>query len=192
MERPLTKSSVARRQLSTAIELLFAGGDQVSAYSLAANAWEVIDAMCEKGGIDSTSNDAREYIPSDKDLKRDYVNSPYRNFFKHADRDPEAQLPPISTDHLEGLMFLAVEDYIRLHNRAPVQFQVFQAWYLAKNPEKLNAAAYGELIPRLRAVFPRIHLSQRPEQLKAGMRALHEASLDPGILEDVRTESAYD
>lgn len=192
MGTTLTKSIVARRQLSTAIELLFSEGDPVSAYSLTANAWEVIDAMCVRGGVESMSSEAREYVPPGEELKRDYVNSPYRNFFKHADRDPDARLPPIPSDHLEGLIFLAVEDYIRLHRRSPVQFQVFQAWYLAMNPEKLDAAAYEDLLPKLRAAFPGIQVRPRSEQLEAGMRAIREAILDAGILGDVRTEPAYE
>ena len=47
----LTKIDVARRQLVTAIRLLFDGGDSVSIFSLAANAWEVIDVLCNKLGF---------------------------------------------------------------------------------------------------------------------------------------------
>jgi hypothetical protein len=93
MHSPLTKSAVARSQLATAIELFFAGRDSVSIYSLAANAWEVTDALCTRAGVESMSIQARGCLPVGKDLKRNYVNSPHRNFFKHADNDPHGLTP---------------------------------------------------------------------------------------------------
>ena len=126
MHGQLTKLEVARRQLATAIDLFFADRDSVSVYSLATNSWEVIDALCRKAGIGSFSIQTRENVPSGKDLMVNYVNSPYRNFFKHADTDSEKTWPPLPDSQVEGVLFLAVEDYIRLNGRSPLQFQVFQ------------------------------------------------------------------
>lgn len=153
MHEPLAKLDVARRQLSTAIELFFAGRDAVSVYSLATNAWEIIDVLCEKAEIDSFSFQARENVPEGKDLKRNYINFPYRNFFKHAYSDSEKTLAPLPDSQVEGVLFLAVEDYIRLNVRSPVQLQVFQLWYLAKHPEKLDAAVADELIEGCASAF---------------------------------------
>jgi hypothetical protein len=119
MKPSLTKVDVARRQLVTAIRLLFDEGDSVSIFSLAANAWEVIDVLCNKAGVLSFSNQTREHIQGGKDLKYDYINSPYRNFFKHADRDPEAISSPLKDSDVDSLIFLAVEDYLRLRKRSP-------------------------------------------------------------------------
>lgn len=192
MTGPLTKSIVARRQLATAIELYFAGGDVVSVYSLAANSWEVIDALCVRAGVESMSVQARENVPSGRDLKRNYINSPYRNFFKHADSDPDERLEPPSVSHLEGLLFLAVEDYIRLHHRSPIQLQAFQAWYLAKNPDKIDVRAAKDLITRLQVAFPHLLSLSHADQLAEGRRAIHEASLNPEVLGHRSTESAFD
>eukprot|EP01034_Spumella_vulgaris_P012367 gene12367-15747_t len=145
MQEPLTKVDVARRQLAIAIELFFAGRDSVSIYSLATNSWEIIDVLCRNAGIESFSVQARENVPDGKDLKRHYINSPYRNFFKHAETDSDETLPPLPDSQVEGVLFLAVEDYIRLNGKSPVQLQVFQLWYLAKHPEKLDAAVADEL-----------------------------------------------
>ena len=90
MESELSKQDVARRQLVTAIRLFFEIGDPVSIFTLASNAWEVIDVLCNKAGVNSLSNESREHTPKNKDLKKDYINSPYRNFLKHADRNPNA------------------------------------------------------------------------------------------------------
>ncbi len=69
MNRPLTKIDVARRQLATAIQLFFENGDPVSIYSLAANAWEVIDVLCNNAQVASISNETRGHVPAGKDLK---------------------------------------------------------------------------------------------------------------------------
>ena len=192
MRLPLTKTTVARQQLATAIELFFAGRDAVSIYSLAANAWEVVDALCIKTGVNSMSIQARGYVPSGKDLKRNYINSPHRNFFKHADNDAEQILEPLKQSHVEGLLFLAVEDYIRLNRRSPIQMQVFQLWYLAKHPEKLDPVVAAELIDNVQQAFPSLATLPHLNQLSRGAQMLEKASIDESLLADSRTEPAFE
>ncbi len=190
MTVPLTKVSVARRQLTTAIELFFANRDIVSIYSLAANAWEVIDELCRHAEVSSMSEQTRQNVPDGKDLKRSYINSPYRNFFKHAENDAEAALEPIPTSQVESVLFLATEDYLRLNKRAPIQLQVFQVWYLAKYPEKLDPAVAGELATTIQKTLPDISIQTHVEQLARGADLLAQALCDPEILADPRTEAA--
>lgn len=191
MHGQLTKLDIARRQLATAIDLFFAGRDAVSVYSLAANSWEVIDALCRNAGIDSFSIQARENIPAGKDLKVNYVNSPYRNFFKHADTDREKTLPPLPDSQVEAVLFLAVEDYIRLNERSPVQFQVFQLWYLAKHPEKLAPGVANELVEGVTSAFPGLSSLPRNSQLVLGAQMLASAAHDQQLANDPKTERAF-
>lgn len=83
----VTKLDSARRQLITAIRLFFDGGDAVSVYSLASNAWEIIDVLCTNAVVESFSKQVRGNMPFGHTLKY-YINEPCRNFFKHADQDP--------------------------------------------------------------------------------------------------------
>lgn len=191
MALALDKLTVARRQLATAIELLFVGRDLVSVYSLAANAWEVIDVLCRISNIESFSVQARQNIPQGKDLRRNYVNSPYRNFFKHADSDPQDTLPPLPDSQVDGVVFLAVEDYIRLNQKSPTQFQVFQLWYIATNPAKLDPDVASEVLAGADEMFPGIIQLSRNQQLAEGARMLHRAATDGGLLADPRTEPAF-
>lgn len=187
----LTKTDVARRQLAMAIDLFFTNRDAVSVYSLATNAWEIIDTLCVKAGIGSMSAQTRENLPLGKDLKRHYINSPYRNFFKHADSDSEKTLELLPVSHVEGVLFLAVEDYIRLNRRSPIQLQVFQLWYLAKYPDKLDPAIAVELIAQGEQAFPGLRSLQQEEQLALGARMLEQAALDNTLLADAGTEPAF-
>lgn len=189
MSGELTKHVAARQQLATAVQLLFEDGDLVSVYSLAANAWEIIDFLASRAGVDSLSNQTRENISSGKDLKFDYVNFPYRNFFKHADRDPDAVLSPLKEKDVEAIVFLAVEDYIRLFRKSPVEFQVFQLWYLSRNVEKLSSESMARVMTDISAYFPNIRSLSRTEQLVMARKGLADAYADSELLGDPRTEA---
>lgn len=84
----VSKLNAARRQLDCAIELWFAGKDEVSIHTLAAAAHQIVhDINKKKGGRDLLLDSIvikdeyrSEYIAL---IKRDM------NFFKHADKDPE-------------------------------------------------------------------------------------------------------
>lgn len=188
MDAPLTKIDVARRQLVTAIRLFFNEDDSVSVYSLAANAWEVIDTLCTREGVDSISEQTREHLPKGKNLKTDYINHPYRNFFKHADRDPDATLANFDESTIDSVIFLAVEDYLRLHKKSPVEFQVFQLWYLAANIEKISVDDLTAILDSIEPAFPRIRELPRIERIAMGRSVLASALQDQTLLEDPRTE----
>lgn len=187
-EGRLSKIDVARRQLETAIRLFFARSDPVSVFTLGANAWEVIDALCTRRGIESISKESREHVPAEKDLKRDYVNSPFRNFFKHANRDPDEYLEDFDEWRCDGVLFLAVEDYIRLMQKSPVEFQVFQLWYLSVYVEKVAGDALERVLEATEQLFPNIRDLPREDQVLAGARALEKARANPSIISDPRTE----
>lgn len=191
METALTKKDVAQRQLVTAIQLLFDGGDPVSIYSLAANAWEVIDILCNKSGVESISNQTREHVPAGSDLKLHYVNSPYRNFFKHADKDSDAILYDFDETNVDSLIFLGVEDYLRLFKKSPIEFQIFQLWYLATNVEKVSPDSLKEILQSVNSIFPSIRELTRKEQVLMGNKVLEDSLKDSDLMRDNRTEATF-
>jgi hypothetical protein len=188
MAASLTKRVVAQRQLVAAIRLFFDHADLVPVYSLAANAWEIVDTLATRAGIDSISDQTREHILPGKNLKSDYINSPYRNFFKHADRDPDASVPPLKDGNVESVVFLAVEDYLRLFGMSPVEFQVYQLWYLAKYEEKLSSGAKARVLDDIRKAFPNIRNLARGEQLSMARSVLASVQADSDLRGDPRTE----
>jgi hypothetical protein len=89
----LTKLDAAQRQLRTAITLWFTDGDPVSAHALAFAAYEVLHTLSKK------RNKYRRDLLFDSDLIKDEFRSQWNMklkqnayFFKHADRDPEAEI----------------------------------------------------------------------------------------------------
>jgi hypothetical protein len=188
--RQLGKTDIARRQLVTAIQLFFDDSDPVSVYTLATNAWEVIDVLCNSNDTDSISNQSRSHIPNGKDLKRDYINSPYRNFFKHADQDANDKLDGFDGQKCDNVIFLAAEDYMRFNKKSPFEFQVFQLWYLALFPEKVADNALAKILDSIEVHFPKLRELARVEQKRMGKEALLKARGDAGLRSDPRVESS--
>jgi len=185
----VTKLDAARRQLNTAIRLFFEGGDRVSVYSLASNAWEVIDVLCTSAGVESFSNQARENLRAGHTLSY-YINEPCRNFFKHAKQDPNpdgsVELPE---SDVAAILFLAVEDYLRLRQGGPVETQVFQAWFIAVFPEKVADDPVAQsILENANLTFPGIATFAAPDQIEMGRLVLEAALRDPGLAADPKTE----
>lgn len=186
----VTKIDAARRQLITAIRLFFDDGDPVSVYSLASNAWEVIDVLCASAGVDSFSRQARANLPAGHTLKY-YVNEPCRNFFKHAEQDPNPESSvELGGSYVAAILFLAVEDYLRLRQGGPVEAQVFQAWFIAVFPEKVaenDPVAQANLDIAQRA-FPGIAALATSDQMAMGRQVLAAARQDADLTADPKTE----
>jgi hypothetical protein len=86
---------------------------------------------------------------------------------------------------------MAVEDYIRLSQRSPTQFQVLQLWYLATNPARLDPNVATEVLMGADEMFPEITRMSRVQQLAEGARMLLRAATGAGVLADPRTEPAF-
>ena len=188
MSTTLTKLDVARRQLAVAIRLFFDDRDAISVHTLAANAWEIVDVLCRKREVDSFSRHARENLPDGKSLRRDFINQPYRNFFKHADEDPEGTIDGFSDDKNDHILCLAVEDLLRLEHPALFECQVFQIWYLAVYDEKIATADLERVLPTIRDAFPNIRNVSRLEQKRLGRECLQKFSKDEQMLADPQTD----
>ena len=123
-------------------------------------------------------------------MKYDYINSPYRNFFKHADRDPEAVYPPLKDSDVDSLVFLAVEDYLRLQKKSPVEFQVFQLWFMSIYTDKVSAESLSDIIGAIENIFPNIGSLDRTRRLAIGKKVLLDAWVDQELRNDPLTEHA--
>ena len=87
----LTKIDTADAQLRAAVCMFFEGGHPVPVYTLANAAREIIHTIANQTGIATVAQEwaERKGMPT-KDFLRPLVST--ANFFKHADRDPDAKL----------------------------------------------------------------------------------------------------
>jgi hypothetical protein len=139
----LTPILVARSQLLTAIDLFFADRDPVSVQALAGNARELLEDLCRQGGV----------RPMTELLMQDHPGKPrkdiykalnlYRNCFKHlggtegARQDDQITLDQFDDSKNEPLLYICVEDYVRLQKAMPMPMQVLQAWFCALHVDLL-------------------------------------------------------
>ncbi len=84
----LSKLDAAERQLNQAIKLFFAESDEVSIHALAEAASQVLADIGKPLGIKSIVRDSG-LIREEK--RKEWLNIVFksRNFFKHADKDPD-------------------------------------------------------------------------------------------------------
>lgn len=123
----LTKLDVARRQLKTAIVLFFNNGDPVSIHTLACAGHEILYDLRKSQGIANMLQDTSGYIKEGMESEYFRTLNRAKNFFKHADRDPD---DIISFDPKTSSYFLldAVVAYFRISGERPPIMVTFNAW----------------------------------------------------------------
>ena len=182
----LTKIDVARRQLVTAIRLLFDDRDPVSVYSLATNAQEILSALCERRGVLSLrANIAAPTGMNSERIQTQLIN-PARNFFKHADRDPDSVWCDFTDTDCDHILLIPSIDFVMLERKSPIEAQVFLTWYAALYPEKIpqntdwsSAAAKH---------FSDIRTAQRSDQKRAASALIAAAIKKPALMEHPETD----
>lgn len=151
----ISKLEAARRQLETAIVMFFNRGDAVSTHTLVAAAAGVIqDVNTAKGGKPMIM-DFQEVKPEHRKQLHKLVREA-ENFFKHADRDPDAVLE----FQPESTMFMildAVEKYHELSGENPPITSIFTVWFKAYMPHlfpdvEKNRALFSNLIERCQKI----------------------------------------
>lgn len=186
-EPPITKLNAARRQLVTALRLFFEGRDPVSVYALAHAAMEVLDALCGHNGKTAFL----DQIACDNRFTRDEavrIAEYGKNFFKHADRDPEATLNDFYDGRNDGVFFVAIQDLKTLQdNRLPLEAQAFETWFAAAFPEKVVGGRedYLELIEEL---YPNFRTKSREELKQMTHNRIQEGRSDGSVMGDPKTD----
>lgn len=129
------KLDVARRQLITAIRMFFNGDDDISVYSLICNAGDIYQSLCLRRGLGSALDTLVGQLPSftRKTITEEVFAA--RNFFKHADRDPDAELE-FGYNSVRGMLFMVVLDALRLLNDdLDPAIRLYLKWFLTTAPE---------------------------------------------------------
>lgn len=106
----VSKIDAARRQIETAIELYFSGGDFLAIYTISFAAHQVLNDIYNRYRDDGFLQAVSEKLPADF---RSLLANP-ANFLKHADRDHDAYLPEISYVQIEAVLCVATILYKRI------------------------------------------------------------------------------
>ncbi|MBK8528143.1 MAG: hypothetical protein IPL57_14055 [Rubrivivax sp.] len=131
----VTKLEVATRTLAAAIRLFFERGDGIAVHTLAAAAQALIRDLATAKGMPYTSilHDHPEVRPEDRKRWINGINAP-RNFFKHADKDPDGVF---DFDHDENILVLMDANAVitQLSQDLPMENSVFAGWFATKYPQ---------------------------------------------------------
>lgn len=129
----ISKTDAAKRQLEAAIRMWFHDGDPVSIHTLAAAAHQVVHDLGKARGITAVLRELRDIRPEYKKQMQQAVARD-ENFFKHADRDPDALLDfkPITTTFF---LMDAVLTYEALTGERPPILRTFQMWMMLQDPQ---------------------------------------------------------
>ena len=127
----VAKLDAAKRQLETAVRLYFTSADPVSIHTLTAAAYQVLLDLNKRSGGEPMfmkQSFLAMFRPDQQKTVHDLLNAP-ENFFKHADKDPEATLE-LRVGLTDLYMLDAVETYQALTGELVAVFGVFKAWFM--------------------------------------------------------------
>jgi hypothetical protein len=165
-KRMISKLDAAREQIRTAILIWFNEGSTIAIHTLAAAAHEIVHALYVKKGL------------VDLLLDTDLVKPQYRsywigkvredaNFFKHADRDPDALLefdPFVSEAHI----VFALLGLRRMGEVLGIEEDIFMKWEALHRPELMREDIYAEVLPE---AVEKLRLLSKQQFLEVFLRA---------------------
>lgn len=160
----ILKIEAAKRQLNTAIRLLFQLDDAIAIHSLAVSAANIFSDIAEQS---LGKKSWREMLREDNKMSLAEVKKVFNhswNFFKHADKDPHGVLifDPAETEHI---IFISTLECAELAGIS-IEMQVFQLWFLAVG--KISLEENNEIQTFSKSLFPNLDKLSKNEQLSAG------------------------
>jgi len=160
----ITKIDVAERQLNTAIRLFFENRDHLSSYALAVASREITDAVIQRRYNELYQRELARLGDPQKvrlsyrgewkiRIKDEYhkafrdLDHKWQNFLKHADRDPDAEIEPLTTKQLALVILTAIQNYTLLTQHWTAEMATFFGWFVAAEPQLVKLAP-GDVITK--------------------------------------------
>lgn len=132
----LTKLDVALRQLSEAIHLFFEERDSVSIHTLAMASYQILYDIAKKRKIKDLMYDSIVIKDEYRREAKKYLNKS-KNFFKHADEDPngEHEFPLVINDYV---LFLCIVLMQEMSIPQKIEHIALSWWYICNHRELIN------------------------------------------------------
>jgi hypothetical protein len=143
----VSKIEAARRQIDTAIELYFSGGDFLSIYSISFAAHQVLNDIYRRHRDDDFLELVSQKLPPD--FRRDLAKP--ANFLKHADRDHDTYLPEINYVQIEAVLCVATILYKRISGDLTLKMKGFDYILEEQAYEEIGVVEVDTNIERIKA-----------------------------------------
>ncbi len=182
---------IARSQLLTAIDLFFDDRDPISVHALAGNAREILESLCRLAAVEPITELFLRDRPhkSKKDLYP--ALNLYQNCFKQVGKtweerkDNQGILNQFDDSKNEYLLYVCVENYLRLRGSSPFPMQVLHAWFCAVHVDLVGSACSRQKFVNL---FSDVSQMNRYQQKRAALGVILRSSDDPQVLANPQTE----
>jgi hypothetical protein len=186
----MDKREIARRQLGAALDMFLRGQDPVSIHTLAMAGGEIAERLAKTAGVEPFINHVLDTFPDISMQDARNIQRKYSNAFKHAtdknglDREDEAILQSFGADVNDHVLFIGWYDFGRSGSPRPIEAQVFEAWYLAKYPEKINPTESA----RITKIFPNLPTTSPQRQHQILLKTIRKARKNGFVMKDPGTE----
>ena len=169
------KSEAARRQIDTAIRMLFRNEDPVAIHTLAMASFRVLRDLASKRDDCYLDKTLKLFIKPGMEVKFWNKFNRSANFLKHADKDPDDILDNIEKEVNELILFMSSLYYQDLGFQLTTEMTVLVAWCLALNPDFLQDNAPEALKRPLKSDLSYLRQRPRSEQLEVGWKLINMA-----------------
>jgi len=161
------KSEAARRQIDTAIQLLFDNGDAVSIHTLAMAAFRIVRDLAKNNSSSFMEQSLKKIIKPGMENEFWRVMHRPSNFLKHADNDPNETLENVQEEFNDATLFLAVCWYQELGAQRTPEMAALMTWFHVLNPHLvLESAPIKPMLNRVE--FGEFRNVSRLEKLQTG------------------------
>jgi hypothetical protein len=187
----LDKTEIARRQLGTALAMFLEDSDPVSVHTLACAGREIAEYLTCKSGEEPFSTHAVLTFPDLNIGKIRQLQNQYWNAFKHAqtrdglEREDSELLERFGDEVNDHTLFVGWHDYMLAVGALPIEAQIFQAWYFALYPEKLNPEVDTRIYQQL---FPMLPSKSRADQKRALRQVISSFREDAEVMTHPKTD----
>jgi len=191
MKANLDKTEVARRHLGTALALFLDDLDPISVHTLACAGSEVAEHLTRKAGAEPFITHALATFPDLEIEEFKRLRNQYWNAFKHAttrdgvERADQGLFDRFDDEKNNHVLFVRWRDYILAAGTLPPEAQVFQHWYFALYPDKLNSDVDSTQYERM---FPNLKHKSAPARKQMFREAIAAARKDRELMGDPRTD----
>lgn len=170
----MTKLQVARREIDTAVKLLFDGGDPIAVMVLAAAARGIVSSLCEIAGKRGLVDLLQEDFPHFARSNLFSQANRRANWFKHAGgKDAEETLDDFLPEEADVILFWAIHDFGVLAKSNSIESGVFTGWFLATQaPGTVQVA--DDAFPGILDLSREQRLAFGKQLLKVGFSLPHE------------------
>jgi hypothetical protein len=186
------KIECARRQLGTALDLYLRDLDPVSVHCLANGGCEVIEHQARKAGAEPFVSRILK-TRSDLGIKKLRIaQRKYWNAFKHAlkygkEREDDPLLAQFRDEMNDAALFVGWADYYRATKTMPIEAHMYQIWFIALYPAKLDPK-HARVLPAYKQIFPGLGLMRRAQQKRELNKVIDGARKRNDLMSDPRTD----